>query len=89
MNVFIYCNLIIICIIINVTINMTTVSSLKVSVIAQWIGHSPLVHEVVRSPLVGGRMCFGVLEYVSHKTCVVISNTSTCVKSTQACVFHI
>ena len=39
--------------------------------------------------LAGGKEFFGVLEHVSHKTCVVIFNTSTCVKSTQTCVFHI
>ena len=59
------------------------------SVIAQWIGYLPVVHEVVSSPLAGGREFFGVLEHASHKTCAVISNTSACVKSTQTCVFHI
>ena len=89
MNVFICCYLTTMCIIVNVTINRTIVLSQTMSVIAQWIGHSPVMHEVVSSPLAGGRRFFGVLEHVSHKTCVVISNTCTCVKATQTCVFHI
>ena len=73
MNIFIYKNLTLICAIATVTINIIIVASQRVSVIAQWIEHTSLVHEVVSSPLDGGRKFFGVLEHVSRKTCVVIS----------------
>ena len=44
-----------------------------ISVIVQWIGHPPVVHWVVSSPLVGSSKYLGVLVQVSHKTYVIIS----------------
>ena len=71
MNVFIYCNLTIICFIVKVTINRTIASSLEVSVIAQWIRHSHVVREVAISPLAGGGKFFGVLEAFLECTCCI------------------
>ena len=46
-----------------------------------------MVHEVVGSPLGGDRKFLG--KHLLHKICVAISKISTCVKSTQTCIFHI
>ena len=56
---------------------MTILSLKEVPVIAQWIRHSPVVSEVVSSPLAGGREIFGVLDtrlVLSFPTQVLVSN---------------
>ena len=65
-----------------------TINIIIVPVIAQWIGHPSLVHEVVSSPPDVGRKFFGELEHMSNKICVAIS-TQLLVLHEHKCVYFI
>ena len=89
-ELFIYWNLTIICIIINVTINMTIVSLYEVSVIAQWIGHLPAVHdEVVSSPLAWRQKVFWfVATCITQDLCCHFQHKYLCQVNTNVCLSY-
>ena len=89
MNVNIYCNLSIIFITVKVTINMKTLSSYEMSVIALWIGYSLVVHEVGSLHPAGGRKFFWCVGTCVTQDLCCHFHSSTCVKSTQTCGFPI
>ena len=58
------------------------------SVIYQWIGHSPVVHEVVSLPLAGGQDFFGALEHtcVTQDLCCHFQRKYLCQVNTNVCL---